>query len=110
MTKQPRDDGNTAIPVLGYRYRSGQALAISSSSARSAAFAASTRVISVYSSVDTFIEIGDSSVTAALNSSAFIPAETYIDIALTSSLALRDQKYLAAVASSSGTLYISERV
>lgn len=109
MSKQPRDDGNVAIPVLGLRPNTGQRLTISSSATRSAAFSAPTRVISVFSTDDCYIEIGSQNVEANISNSHFIPAGIYLDFSLGDSFVPADnQKYLSVIGVS-GILYISER-
>jgi hypothetical protein len=110
MSKQPRDDANAAIPVLSYRPGTGRQLTITSSSIRSSAFAGPTRVISIYTDVDCFIEIGGPDVEANLTNSHLIPAGIYMDISLGDRfISSENSKFLAVIGNSSGTLYISER-
>jgi hypothetical protein len=110
MSKQPRDDGNAAIPVLGYRPGTGQQLVIAGTANRSAAFHPSTRVISVYADADCFIEIGNDSVVANLTTSHIVPAGLYMDISLGDSfVASGTSKYISCIGLSDGILHISER-
>lgn len=110
MSKQPRDDGNDPIPVLGFRANGAQELEILASSVRSTAFSDSTRVISLYSTSDCKFEIGDSDVTANLASSHFLPSGVYIDVSLGfENIASQNYKYVSVIGSAGGTLYISER-
>jgi hypothetical protein len=110
MTKQPRDDGNDAIPVLGFRRNGGQELEILGSSVRSNAFSASTRVVSLYSTSDCKFEVGDSNVVADLSSSHFLPSGVYIDVSLGfETIASQNYKYVSVIGAAGGTLYISER-
>lgn len=107
MSKQPRDDANSPIPVLGLRPNSGQQLALSNVATQSASLHASTRVVTVYSTVDCFIEVG---VQANLTNSHIVPAGYVFDIAVSSDLvAANSTKYLSAISQESGVLYISER-
>ena len=62
MSKQPRDDSNDPIPVLGYRAGAAQQITTSASSQRSSAFSHATSVISIFCTADCHIEIGDSTV------------------------------------------------
>ena len=110
MSKQPRDDANAPIPVLGLRPNSGQQIMVSGTAALSAAFHASTRVITIYSTVDCFVEIGDGSVVANTSTSHFIPLGFVFDLALSPDLVTAGgAKHLSVVSASTGTLYISER-
>jgi hypothetical protein len=111
MSKQPRDDGNATIPVLGLRPGGGQAIATSTAAARSAAIAGSVRVITLYSTVDCFIETGDSSVEANTSTSHFLPAQIPYDISLGSeTIASDNDRFISAIlAAGSGILYVSER-
>tara|TARA_Y100000114_G_scaffold151126_1_gene167411 strand:+ start:3135 stop:3497 length:363 start_codon:yes stop_codon:yes gene_type:complete len=109
MSKQPRDDANDPIPVLGYRAGAAQTITTSGSSQRSTAFSKATSVISIFCTADCHIEVGDSTVTAT-TSSHFIPASNYIDLAVKQDLNDESQKHIAVIqASSSGTFHISER-
>lgn len=110
MSKQPRDDGNDPIPVLGFRRNGGQELEISSSSTRSSAFAPSVRVVSLYSTADCKFEVGDSTVEANLTTSHFLPNGVYIDVSLGfETVASDNYKYIAVIGSAGGALHISER-
>jgi hypothetical protein len=111
MSKQPRDDGNAAIPVLSYRPQRGQAVTYTTAPARSAQFSDSVRVVSIYATDSCFIELGDSNVTANTSNSHFIPAGVYMDISLGSDNDSRlSYKYLSVISEfNEGTLYISER-
>ena len=113
MSKQPRDDGNAAIPVLSYKHHGGQQLSFSGASTRSAAFGGSTRVVSLYTNEGCFFEVGDVTVTANASNSHILPAGIYIDVSLGSEMvSSQNQKYIAAIGidGADGTLYISERV
>lgn len=111
MSKQPRDDGNIVIPLLGYKPNGGQIVAITTNSSTSAIFGNATRVISLYTTVDSFFEIGDGDVEANVVTSYFIPAGVYLDVSLGSNNnANENYKYLAVISSGTGSLYISERI
>ena len=59
MSKQPRDDANAPIPVLGLKPGGGQAVSISTTTARSTAISNSIRVVTLFSDTDCFIETGE---------------------------------------------------
>ena len=111
MSKQPRDDGNEPIPVLALRPGGGQQIAIEGSSNRSSQISASVRVVTLFSTVDAFIEIGDSTVSANDSTSHFLPAQIPYDISLGAETRSSDNsRYVAVIQSaSSGTLHLSER-
>jgi hypothetical protein len=109
VTLLPRDADDRAIPALRLRPGAAQTVSVTSTSARNAtAFNAETRVIGIYATVPVYIKPGDSSVTAT-SSDHYIPAETYMDIAVGGGVP--DQYTHAAFirASSDGTVYISEK-
>jgi len=109
MSKQPRDDSNDPIPVLGYRPSAAQQITTSGSSQRTTAFSSATSVVSIFCTADCHIEIGDDTVEAS-TSSHFIPASNYIDLAVKTDLNDTSQKYLAVIQSTtSGTFHVSER-
>lgn len=113
MSKQPRDDGNAAIPVLSYKHNGGQILSFSGTSALSAPFGASTRVVSLYTNEGCFFEVGGNTAIANISNSHILPAGIYIDVSLGSEIvSSQNQKYIAAIGidGADGILYISERV
>ena len=110
MSKQPRDDANYPIPVLSYRYASGQQIALGASTL-SARITNSIRVVSLYATADCFFEVCDETGTANTATSHFLPAGIYLDVALGSdNNAALMHKYIAVTSDSVGTLYISERI
>ena len=111
MSKQPRDDANYPIPLLSYKLHGAQHLASSATPARSAQLALSVRVVSLYSTVDCFFDIGTDSVIANTSNSHFLPAGVYIDAALGSEISAADNpKYISVVSATDGVLHISERL
>ena len=111
MSKQPRDEANYPIPVLSYKRNGGQQLALAGSSVVSTPFGTSTRVISAYSTVDCFFEIGDSTIVSNLTTSHFLPAGIYIDISLGSdNNSALNYKHIAVISEGEGIVYISERI
>lgn len=111
MSKQPRDDANAPIPVLAYRPNGGQQISLSNVSARSAAVADSVRVVTLYSTVDCFFEVGNADVIANSSTSHFLPAGLPYDISLGSeTVTAQNPRYIAFIASESGVLYLSERI
>lgn len=112
MSKQPRDDGNAAIPVLSYRLHGGQTISFGASAIRSNAFSASTRVVSVYSTDTCLFELGDDTVVANVSNSHILPAGVYMDLSLGAELvASQNSKYISVIGldGSEGIVYISER-
>lgn len=109
VTLLPRDADDRPIPALRLRPGASQTVSVTSTSARNGTgFNAETRVIGVYATVPMFIRLGDNTVTAT-NTDHYLPAETYMDIAVGGGPA--DQYTHAAFirASSDGTVYISEK-
>ena len=97
MSKQPRDDANAPIPVLGLRPSGGQSVSISDSSARYSQITASVRGVTLFSDSDCFIETGDSTVTASTSTSHFLPSLIPFDISLGSETSPADgDKFIAA--------------
>lgn len=108
-TLLPVDSNNRIIPVLRLRPGASQSVSVTASSARTAtAFNTETRVIGIYATTAMFVRLGNSSVTAA-GTDHYLPADTYMDIAVAGD---KTQTYthIAAVRSASdGTLYVSEK-
>lgn len=111
MSKQPRDDGNDPIPVLGLRPNGGHQVPYTASSNVSPAISGSIRVVTLYATQDCFIETGASGVEANTSNSHFLPASLPYDVSLGAETdASQNDKYVAVIqASTAGTLYISER-
>ena len=84
MSKQPRDDGNDPIPVLGFKNNGGQQVPFTSSSSNvSQQIGSSTRVVTLYSTKDAFIEThGLTTVAATTTSGHFLPATVPYDISM----------------------------
>jgi hypothetical protein len=111
-TQMPMDGGNQAINVLGLNPGKGHQVPFTSSSSNASPQISETiSVVSVYSTVDAFIQTGDSDVTCTTSNGHFLPASTILDLGLGGGIAVRDfDKYVCVIGSSSaGTLYISER-
>ena len=113
MSKQPRDDGNDPIPVLGFRFNSGHQIPFTADSSNvSSSISTSVRVVTLYSTVDCFVETHVSgTVEANKTNSHFIPATVPYDVSLGHEVVAGDNDRFVAVigSSSAGTLYISER-
>jgi len=112
MSKQPRDDGNDAIPVLGLRPNGGHQVAFNTStSTRSSAISPNIRVVTLYSTADFYVETGDVTVEANTSNSHFIPASVPYDISLgPETVAAENDRYVAVIGdTASATLHISER-
>ena len=112
MSKQPRDDGNDPIPVLGYKQNGGQIVPFTSATSNtSAEISDSVRVVTLYSTVDAFIETGDAGDTANQTNSHFLPAQIPYDISLGPETEARNnfKRVLVIGATTNGVLYLSER-
>ena len=112
MSKQPRDDANEPIPVLGLRPAGGSKINFNTSSASlSTRFANSIRVITLYATADCYVEIGDATTVANTSNSHFVPNGFLYDVALGSQLiASETSKYISVLGTTaSGIIYISER-
>lgn len=112
MSKQPRDDGNDPIPVLGFKQHGGKIVPFESASANtSPAIANSIRVVTLYSTKDAFFETGDTGITANKANSHFVPAGIPYDISLGAETQASDNDRFVSVigATESGVAYISER-
>lgn len=115
MSKQPRDDANAPIPVLALRPGGGQRIAVTDSSARSAAVADRVRVVTLYTTADAFIEIGNDDVVANTSNSHFLPASLPYDISLgDETISKNNPRFIAVIKASGddedGVLYLSERI
>lgn len=109
MTSLPLDSHDNPIPALRLKDGGAHVVAAGAASARNtAAFDATTKVISLYATVPVYVKMGDSTVTAT-TSDHYFPAGVYYDIALGSDRS----GYMSHIAvlreSSDGTLYISEK-
>ncbi len=111
-TLLPKDDDNHPIPAM--RLKDGGAHTIAAtgvSSRNSTGFAATTKVISVYSTVPVYLHFGTSSVTAAATDH-YYPENTYYDFAISGGNSGKGphSTHLAVLAAdTSGTVYISEK-
>jgi hypothetical protein len=102
----PLDDNGQPMPILGFRFRGCQKVALSETSTRNATpIAAETRVVTIAATGNCRFEVGDAAVTADANSSPFLLANSYIDIPLTPA-----ERYVAFIANDGdGAAYIIER-
>ena len=82
----------------------GQTLAVTATTVQSADFELDTKVISVFCTVDCFIEIGITTVVAT-TADQFLPANTFMYISVA---ALTDVALAAIRLSADGTLYLGE--
>ena len=112
MSKQPRDDGNDPIPVLGMRPNKGHQVPFTvGASNTSPQFSESVRVVTLYSTQDAYFETGNSAVTSSNTTSHFLPATIPYDISLGAEVeAVNNPRFIAVRGdTTSGKLYISER-
>jgi S-adenosylmethionine:tRNA-ribosyltransferase-isomerase (queuine synthetase) len=102
-TELPKDRYGEGIQAMSPLEGGAQQVALTTASARqTTAFGSDTKVIGVYSTVDVFIELGSSTVTA-LVTDHFLPGSTYM------MLSVKDHDHIAGIlASGTGTLYVSE--
>lgn len=108
-TLLPIDDNNYPLPVLRLKPGASQTVSVTSTSARNAtAFDAGTRVVGLYATTAMFIRFGTSSVTAA-STDHYLPADTYMDIAIAGDDTQTFTHVAAIRSASDGTLYISEK-
>ena len=114
MSKQPRDDGNDPIPVLGFRFNSGHQVSFNASTSTiSSQLSNSVRVVTLYATEDCFIETHVSNTAEANKSNShFIPKTVPYDISLGQEvIASNNDRFVAVIGSTEGgTLYISERI
>lgn len=109
VTLLPRDADDRTIPALRLRPGAAQTLAATATSARNATpFNVETRVISVYATVPMFMRLGDSTVTATATDH-YLPAETYLDIAIGGGVPDQYTHIAFIRAVSDGTVYVSEK-
>ena len=111
-TTMPADGQNQAINVLNLNPGKGHQVPFTAASSNASPEISSTiSVISVYATVDAFIQTGASDVACTTSNGHFLPASTIIDIGLGGGIEVRNfDKYICVIGSSgSGTLYVSER-
>ena len=71
MSNQPRDDDNAPIPVLGLRPGKGHTVPYTTASANtSPSFDTPTRVVTIFSTSNAFIQTGSSTVTVAASTAS----------------------------------------
>jgi len=113
MSKQPRDDGNSPIPVLGLRNYGGQQVPFTTSTSNtSQQISSSVRVVTLYTTQDAFIEThGVQTIIPNTQNAHFIPASIPYDISLGfENDAADNDKFVTVIgATADGILYISER-
>lgn len=110
-TLLPKDADNNTIPAL--RLRDGGAHKITSTNVparNTTAFNESTKVISLYATVDVYLKFGGASVSAT-TADHFFPAGVYYDVAITGGSGKGPHNaYLSALSvSEDGEVYISEK-
>ena len=111
-TQMPMDGQNEAINVLGLRTGKGHVVPFTSSAANTTPeFGPTISVVTVYATVDCFLQTGGSDGTVGTSNGLFLPSSPEIALGLGGGIMVRDfYKYLSVIGSSSdGTLYVSER-
>lgn len=105
----PYDSNFNPIPALRLKQGGAHKITAGAVSARNTtAFAATTRIISLYADVPVYIKFGDSSVTAT-TSEHFFPAGLYYDIAIGGENAAHYTHVAVLQADTGGNVYISEK-
>jgi hypothetical protein len=103
----PLDDDGRPMPILGFRFRGCQKIPLTGTSARNATpIDPATRVVTIATTGNCRFEVGDAGVTADAVQSAFLLANSYVDIPLTPT-----ERHVAFIADGggSGDAYIIER-
>lgn len=111
MTRQHKDDGGAIIALLGLRYGGGKQVVFNpSTSTLSSALHASSKIITITATNSCFIEIGTSSASASTSTSHYLLGGVPYDISIGDTSTYTGSRYIAVIgASTTGTLYISER-
>jgi len=109
-TIMPKDDDNNPIPAL--RLKDGAShkiLATNTSTKNAVPFSLETKVISVFTTQNIYLEFGDDTVSASVTSH-FFPAGVYYDFAINTNKHAKDL-YMAVLkeGASDATVYISEK-
>ncbi len=105
----PQDTNGNPIPTLRLKGSGAHKVSTTGISARNlVAFGTETDVIGLYATEDSFINIGNSAVSAA-DSDHFLPAGTYLDLAIGPNDSAQNAHIAAITAGGNGTLYISEK-
>tara|TARA_B100001093_G_C26139488_1_gene722711 strand:- start:160 stop:495 length:336 start_codon:yes stop_codon:yes gene_type:complete len=105
----PQDSNDNPIPALRLKQGGAHSISASASSARnSTAFAADTRIISLYADVPVYVRFGDSSVSAS-TSDHYFPAGLYYDVALGGENTAHYTHIAVLRANTDGSVYISEK-
>ncbi len=108
-TLLPMDSNDNPIPALRLKEGGAHTIPFSASSTRNnTSFNQSTQIISLYCDEAVYIAFGDNTVTATA-SDHFFPAGIYYDISIGGEHSDHYTHIAALQASSSGTLYISEK-
>lgn len=111
-TRLPIDRNGSAIPAMRFVNGSGKSIdATTTESNRTPAnFTAGCTVVSIYGKVDGYVAFGDENIVADATST-FVPAETWIDVAVASEQNGSDAAKRMAVraVTANGKWYVSER-
>lgn len=108
-TLLPRDGDNNAIMALGFKDGGAHTINVTGVSVRNSnAFNSDTRVIGIYATGALYIAFGDGTI-AANTVDHYIPADTYMDIAIGGGKSQQYTHIAAIRAVSDCTLYISEK-
>lgn len=109
-TKLPLDVNDNPIPALRLRENGAHQITTSATSSRNTiAFDPTTRIVGLYATQDIYINFGNTTVSAS-NSDHFFPGGLYYDIALGGGSTAHYTHIAVLQATTSGTLFISEKV
>lgn len=108
-TMLPKDADNQVIPAVRLKEGGAHNIASSAVSARnSTAFAAGTRIISLFATEDVYIKFGDDTVSAT-SADHYFPKGIYYDIAIGGDKVPHYTHMAVLQVSTGGTVYISEK-
>lgn len=108
-TYSPKDNDGIAIPLL--RFKSGGAQTVTSNAGGTARSTEITSaVVSLYATEDTIVNFGETVAVTAAATDHFIPAGTYMDVALKAKRGTRYSFIAVRTLTTAAKLYISERV
>jgi len=105
----PQDSNENPIPALRFKNGGAHAVAAGGASVRnSSAFAAGTRIVSLFATAPVFVNFGDSSVTADTGDHYF-PAGVYYDVSIGGDNTAHYTHLAVLAVDGDGAVYVSEK-
>ncbi len=105
----PLDSDNHPIPAIRLKPGGAHAIATTAASTRNAtAFAADTKVISLYATEDIYVKFGDATVTAT-TADHYYPSGIYYDFSIGGDKVPHYTHIAVLRVSADGTVYVSEK-